>query len=637
MILEHGYTTREEWKTAYSRYYGLIREINEHSHSLLNVDRTFEEWFEDYKRQSLEMQRLYHENDEFIEKDILYFVDQPEHWRPEIASSLLAYLFRHCMQMEDTVTVYTIIQSLQKYFEQRDDEISIMKCYFVLSVCLHFLDMYHFADDILGYCDKGIDIYERHYEELNQEEKSMGLSFYDFVNVVSFGTLTVDENFDSYFTGTLFPNVKRGIAMVDRFSQEADMTLKVNKVLPFLRDSMMEGFISTILLINKDKVSHDVAVSLYEWAKDYLQRYEDEPSSVNYVKYNIIFMMSNWIQGKADDDRILGKMEKELEKLPIGRVDKKENFDTELLDTLICGITAIRTITADKPEKQHILKKLLQKLIDYISYLPFGKFLDHVADNIIFQHVCPLLQYIDDEEELFKAVLHLTVFRQIQTGIHSLMVGKAASLITYHMIQERPELLIGQLDCQSVEDVKATESKFLKYIYLASLVHDVGKVCCTNVINMQYRRLSNIEFKTIQFHPVSSGQILNQIPQLSCFHDIAVGHHKSYDGTYGYPKEFDNCASPQRIFIDLMSICDSLDAATDTYGRNYAKPKSFETVFAEFQRDKGTRYSAAIIDMIAGNPTLQGDLKKLIETGREEVYRETFHILRTEYDNTKEN
>lgn len=637
MKMNHGYTTREEWKAAYSRYYGLIREINEHSHSLLNVNRTFDEWFEDYKKQSMEMQRLYHENDEFIEKDILYFVDHPEHWQPEIAESLLSYLFRHCMQMEDTVTVYMTTQSLQKYYEEREDEISIMKCYYVLSVCLHFLDMYHFAQDILDYCTKGKEIYEHHYDELNQEEKSLGLSLYDITNVVRFGILEVDENFANYYTETLFSEVKHGIAMVDQFMLEADMSLKVNKVLPFLRDSMIEGFISTILLINKEQVSEDVAIVLYDWAKSYLQRHEEDPASVNYVKYNIIFMMSQRIQEKANDDEILSEMQKELEKLPIGRVEKKENFDTELLDTLLCGITAIRTITEHKPEKQFILKGLLQKLIEYISYLPFGKFLDHVADNIIFQHVCPLLQYIDDEEALLKAVLHLTVFRQIQTGIHSLMVGKAASCITYHMIQERPELLIGQLDCHSVEEVKAKEKEFLKYIYLASLVHDVGKVCCTNVINMQYRRLSNIEFKTIQFHPVSSGQILKQIPQLSCFHDIAVGHHKSYDGTYGYPKEFDNCASSQRVFIDLMSICDSLDAATDTYGRNYAKPKSFETVFEEFQRDKGTRYSDAIIDMIAENKIIQQELKELMETGREEVYRETFNLLRTEYENTKEN
>ncbi|MEE1464404.1 MAG: hypothetical protein UF734_02105 [Clostridium sp.] len=66
---------------------------------------------------------------------------------------------------------------------------------------------------------------------------------------------------------------------------------------------------------------------------------------------------------------------------------------------------------------------------------------------------------------------------------------------------------------------------------------------------------------------------MNQIPQLKCYHDIAVGHHKSFDDLSGYPKEFHTSQSRQKILIDLISICDSLDAATDYLGRNYAKSK----------------------------------------------------------------
>lgn len=629
--MRHGYQTREDWKVAYDHYYDLIRKINERSHSLQNVDRPFEEWFHDYKKQSYEMQKLYHENDDFIENDILYFVNSPQRWEPSIADSLLSYLFRYGMHMEDTVTVYTTIQSLQEYYEKRNDEIAIMKCYFIRSICLFFLDMYHFTDEILTYCEKAQDIYERRYEELNQEEKSMGLTLYDIIGVMYTDTMQVDEHFTVYFTDVIYPKLKHGIAMVERFIEEADMSLDVNKVLPFLRDSMIEGFIFMMLLIPKGELADEIENDLYEYAKEYRKKYENEPNSVQYIKSNIIFHMSLWMQETEEDEIVINLIQEEFDNLTIHRVASKETFDMNILDVLVNGITAIKTITKNKPESQYILKDLLHRLIEYISYLPFGKYLDHVADNVIFHDVCPLLRYLDDEEELLRAVLYLTVFRQIQTAIHSLMVGKTAYLLTSHMIKERPDLLIGQLSCETVEEVKEKEDEFLKYIFIASLVHDVGKVCCTNVINMQYRRLSNIEFRTIQFHPVSSGQILKQIPQLSCYHDIAVGHHKSYDGTYGYPKEFDSCASPQRIFIDLISICDSLDAATDTYGRNYAKAKSFDTVFQELVKDKGKRYSDQIIDMIIENPTIQDELRNLLETGREDVFRETFNMLQTEY------
>ena len=145
---------------------------------------------------------------------------------------------------------------------------------------------------------------------------------------------------------------------------------------------------------------------------------------------------------------------------------------------------------------------------------------------------------------------------------------------------------------------------------------------------MQYRRLIDIEYETIKFHPNSSSTILSDIPSLSIYHDIAIGHHKSFDGTFGYPKEFDNTASPQRILIDLIRICDSLDAATDTFGRLYAAPKSFQTVLKEFQMLKGTSYSDVLVDFISEHEDVQHQLENLLEEEREQVYVEMYHIIK---------
>ena len=144
---------------------------------------------------------------------------------------------------------------------------------------------------------------------------------------------------------------------------------------------------------------------------------------------------------------------------------------------------------------------------------------------------------------------------------------------------------------------------------------------------MQYRRLSAVEYKTIQFHPQSSAEILLRIPQLACFYDMAVGHHKSYDGKSGYPKDFHIEASPQKIFIDMIAICDSLDAATDSYGRNYAKAKKFETVVRELRSRAGTQYSGVIVDLICEDEALRSQLKDMLENRRDEACRKTFWIL----------
>lgn len=98
---------------------------------------------------------------------------------------------------------------------------------------------------------------------------------------------------------------------------------------------------------------------------------------------------------------------------------------------------------------------------------------------------------------------------------------------------------------------------------------------------------------------------------------MAVGHHKTYDGQYGYPMEFDNVHAPDKILIDIVSICDSLDAATDYLGRSYAKNKSFGQVLQELQRGSGCRYSKEIVEVIAKSEPLQKELEKLLLYDRE--------------------
>lgn len=200
-------------------------------------------------------------------------------------------------------------------------------------------------------------------------------------------------------------------------------------------------------------------------------------------------------------------------------------------------------------------------------------------------------------------------------------------LITDHLIEKRPELLTGQLDTQSSEEVKSLKKTFMEFVYLAALLHDVGKLFCSAVINMQYRKITDIEFQTIKFHPCTGGEILSMIPQLVEFHDIAAGHHRSFDGKTGYPMEFDNTKSPKKVFIDLITICDSLDAAADMLGRNYTTAKTFEQVLAELQAGTGRRYSDVLVDFISSSGTLKEELTKLIGEDRGQVYYEGYMIL----------
>lgn len=226
---------------------------------------------------------------------------------------------------------------------------------------------------------------------------------------------------------------------------------------------------------------------------------------------------------------------------------------------------------------------------------------------------------VAEEEEILPALLRLTVYRQPQTLFHTVIVARSAKLVMREIIRQRPEYLLGVLSCHNTEDVKKKEKELTDFIEIGALLHDVGKILCTNVINMQYRRLNNLEFQVIKYHPVTSRHILQQVSYLQQYADIAAGHHKTYDGLYGYPHEFDYYRTPNKIFIDLVRICDSFDAATDYLGRSYAKNKTFEQVLKELQMGSGACYSKEMTDLIVKSPSLQQELEKLLLHDRETI------------------
>lgn len=88
------------------------------------------------------------------------------------------------------------------------------------------------------------------------------------------------------------------------------------------------------------------------------------------------------------------------------------------------------------------------------------------------------------------------------------MVSECAKLLMREIIHQHPEYLMGVLGCRNREDVRKKEKELIDFIENGALLHDVGKILCTNVINMQYRKLIDIEFQVIKYHPSTSFKIL---------------------------------------------------------------------------------------------------------------------------------
>jgi len=260
----------------------------------------------------------------------------------------------------------------------------------------------------------------------------------------------------------------------------------------------------------------------------------------------------------------------------------------------------------DRELKAKILRVLKNNTKKTWYNLSLG--MDSVMNSMLRKWCFTMVSHLNSTSEKIDWIIELVVRRQITTYLHSAMVRNLGEAIGREIMRVNPEYYD-----TLPEDAKENPIEFIK---TSALLHDIGKTSITNVIKTQGRKLSDDEFSAIMRHPESGYNMLDEDEALQCYADVAIAHHKFYDGTGGYPKNYDNLASPYKAITDIITICDCLDAATDYLGRNYKRAKTFDDVMEEFRRDKGTRYCPFIVDLIDESPRLRNELRYIVGEGR---------------------
>lgn len=108
-------------------------------------------------------------------------------------------------------------------------------------------------------------------------------------------------------------------------------------------------------------------------------------------------------------------------------------------------------------------------------------------------------------------------------------------------------------------------------IYLASFLHDIGKIGVHENILNKASHLTDEEYRLVKSHADISSQIVSQIPNLTHLAPMVKHHHERHDGM-GYPDGLkgDNIPLGARI----LSIADAFDAMTSSRPyRTAFKPK----------------------------------------------------------------
>jgi HD-GYP domain-containing protein (c-di-GMP phosphodiesterase class II) len=157
------------------------------------------------------------------------------------------------------------------------------------------------------------------------------------------------------------------------------------------------------------------------------------------------------------------------------------------------------------------------------------------------------------------------------------------------------------------------EEEQIHKVYLAGLLHDIGKIGIDEAVLRKKGKLTEEELDRIKKHPSIGAGILRSIKQMR---DIVPGvlcHHERLDGK-GYPGALAGEQIP--LTGKIVGLADSFDAMTSK--RTYREARTIEQAIAEVEKGIGTQFDAKVARAFLDSDVYQ--LWDIIQGGFNETY-----------------
>ncbi len=331
---------------------------------------------------------------------------------------------------------------------------------------------------------------------------------------------------------------------------------------------------------------------------------------------------TRFYSGKITEDAYRKALLEEYEKRDKNDFGPDGNFDNVLIPLEFLSLFREKRSSRDRL----LLKNFYRNISAYMFAMPNAGALSFVMEYFsgIVRRFCEIPSILTFEEFGLQTLAAL----HPPTYIHSLMVGQITECLCGYLIDRMPHILVGVLDTKTAEEVMEKKAAILKFAYHAAICHDFGKILIIDTIFVYGRRLLDFEFDIIKSHPVLGWELLRKHESTKAFADVALGHHRFYDDSRGYPEEFKTAESKDKPIIDLVMCADCMDAATDSVGRSYNKGKTLIEYIKEVESESGSRYAPWLAELLK-DTQLRGDLMYLLSEGRQANYRDTFLLLKS--------
>jgi len=271
-------------------------------------------------------------------------------------------------------------------------------------------------------------------------------------------------------------------------------------------------------------------------------------------------------------------------------------------------------------DSDHVLKGLQSGSVDYI-YKPFNtsellarmevhlkikrlqkelRFMNDFLEDMVKEKIRELK---DAYEAVIFAMAKLAEYRDDDTGKHLERV-RAFSRALAEELARQPGY------------EREVNKDFIRTIYHASPLHDVGKVAIPDKILLKPGKLTPEEFEVVKTHTIRGAQTLEEVAKKHAGNEfiemgieIARHHHERWDGT-GYPDGLEGENIP--LSARIVAIADVYDALRSR--RPYKEPFTHEKAVEIIMSEKGTHFDPVLVEVFW---KLRDRFKKIYECLRD--------------------
>ena len=149
----------------------------------------------------------------------------------------------------------------------------------------------------------------------------------------------------------------------------------------------------------------------------------------------------------------------------------------------------------------------------------------------------------------------------------------------------------------------------LNTIYLAGLLHDIGKIGIADSVLRKPGKLTDEEYRHIKTHPAVGERILHDLKKLDNILPVILHHHEAWDGA-GYPLQLQADGIPRAARI--IAVADSFDAMGSD--RPYRKGMSADKIDAIFREGSGRQWDP---EVVAAFFLAREDLQAIVDDERD--------------------